>query len=73
MDFIGDYWISIPSNGQPTRIFFLPVAPEHGANEHLHLLAKIARLMRDVGTRKELLSMETPEEVRDLFRGQDSA
>jgi fructose-specific phosphotransferase system IIA component len=54
-------------DGQPTRIFFLLVAPENGSNEHLHLLAKIARLMRDSETRESLLTLESGQQVLDLF------
>lgn len=60
-------------DGQPTRIFFLLVAPENGSNEHLHLLAKIARLMRDSSTREQLLSLESTEQVLDLFNSRESA
>ncbi len=54
-------------DGQPTRIFFLLVAPENGSSDHLHLLAKIARLMKDGETRSLLLEMETAEEVAELI------
>ena len=60
-------------DGQPTRIFFLLVAPENGSNEHLHLLAKIARLMRDSGTREQLLAMDSSQQVLDLFSARDTA
>ncbi len=60
-------------DGQPTRIFFLLVAPEHGGNEHLHLLARIARLMKDANTREKLLELESPEEVIALFAAEESA
>jgi PTS system fructose-specific IIC component len=57
-------------DGQPTRIFFLLVAPENGGSDHLHLLAKIARLMKDAKTRKKLMEMQTPEEIANLIRAQ---
>jgi PTS system nitrogen regulatory IIA component len=60
-------------DGLPTRIFFLLVAPENGSNEHLHLLAKIARLMRDAATRERLLAMDSTEQVLDLFSARDTA
>ena len=60
-------------DGQPTRIFFLLVAPENGSNEHLHLLAKIARLMRDSATREQLLAMDSSQQVLDLFSERDTA
>jgi fructose-specific phosphotransferase system IIA component len=60
-------------DGLPTRIFFLLVVPENGSNEHLHLLAKIARLMRDAATRERLLAMDSTEQVLELFGAQESA
>jgi PTS system nitrogen regulatory IIA component len=60
-------------DGQPTRLFFLLVAPETGGNEHLHLLSRIARLMRDVDTRQSLLNAPTPQAAHELIRAQESA
>ena len=54
-------------DGQPARIFFLLVAPEDGNTEHLHLLAGIARMMKDADIRNKLLMLETAEEVLALF------
>lgn len=54
-------------DGKAARIFFLLVAPENGENEHLHLLAKIARLMRDAVIRERLLALQTPAEVLELL------
>ena len=54
-------------DGQPTRLFFLLVAPENGSNEHLHLLARIAHLMRDAATRAQLLALDSTEQVVELF------
>ena len=59
-------------DGKPARIFFLLVAPENGGNDHLHLLAKIARMMKDPHTREKLLQLEYPEEVADLFEKHDT-
>ena len=54
-------------DGQTARIFFLLVAPENGENQHLHLLAKIARLMRDAAIRERLLALQAPPEVLELL------
>ena len=59
-------------DGQPARIFFLLVAPENGETEHLRLLAKIAKLMKNAATRERLLTLGTPEEVVALFEEQDA-
>lgn len=60
-------------DGQPTRLYFLLVAPETGGNEHLHLLSRIARLMRDAGTRQSLLDAPTPQAALDLIRSHEAA
>ena len=54
-------------DGQPTRLFFLLVAPENGTTQHLHLLAKIARLMKDSETREQLLKLDSAEAVVALL------
>jgi len=59
-------------DGQPTRLLFLLVAPENGTNEHLHLLSRIARLMRDADTRQGLLEAATPRAALDLIRSKDA-
>ena len=58
-------------DGLPTRLLFLLVAPENGSNEHLHLLSRIARLMRDTETRQGLLDAPTPQAALDLLRAKD--
>ena len=55
-------------DGLPTRLFFLLVAPENGSTQHLHLLARIARLMKDAPTRERLVEIDSPEEVLALLR-----
>lgn len=52
-------------DGEPARLFFLLVAPENGGNDHLHLLAKIARLVKDAKARTTLLELETPAQVAE--------
>ncbi len=54
-------------DGQPARIFFLLVAPENGETDHLHLLAKIARLVKDAQIREQLLDLDSPEAVVELI------
>ena len=46
-------------DGQPCRIFFLILVPEHGAGQHLRLLAQIARRAKDPLFRREVLMTET--------------
>lgn len=58
-------------DGQPTRLFFLLVAPENGGNDHLFLLAKIARIVKDAKTRERLMAVDSSADVLELIRQQD--
>jgi PTS system nitrogen regulatory IIA component len=50
----------------PARLFFLLVAPS--VTQHLSILARISRLMRDSRLRKELLAADKPERIIELIR-----
>lgn len=60
-------------DGQPSRFFFLLVAPENGNNDHLYLLAKIARMMKEAKSRERLLEITSPEEAVAFFSEMDPA
>ena len=42
-------------DGQPTKLFFLLVAPEESAGIHLKALARVSRLLKDKAFRERLL------------------
>jgi PTS system nitrogen regulatory IIA component len=42
-------------DGRPCHLFFLLVAPEEAASDHLRALSRIAKLMRDAEIRRRLL------------------
>jgi len=50
----------------PARLFFLVVAPT--VTQHLAVLARLIRLLRDPKLRQSLQTAEEPEEVIDLVR-----
>ena len=54
-------------DGKPTHLFFLLVAPENSAGIHLKALARISRLMKDIGFRQRLLKAGTADEIYALF------
>ena len=59
----------IPYNSiddSPARLFFLLVAPT--VTQHLAMLARVSRLLRDTRLRKALLGAKTAEEARGLIR-----
>jgi mannitol/fructose-specific phosphotransferase system IIA component (Ntr-type) len=48
-------------DGQPVKLFFLLLAPDVG--QHLQILSRLSRLLRDARLREELLSVSSPHEV----------
>lgn len=53
-------------DGQPARLFFLLVAPT--VTQHLAVLARVSRLLRDPEFRRELMTVETPEKALAAVR-----
>jgi nitrogen PTS system EIIA component len=53
-------------DGIPARLFFLLIAPT--VTQHLAILARLSRLLRDPKLRKNLLSAESAEKVLALIR-----
>ena len=50
----------------PARLFFLLIAPT--VTQHLAILARLSRLLRDPRLRQELLASDSPEKVIGLIR-----
>ena len=53
-------------DGKPARLFFLLVAPS--VTQHLAILARISRLLRDLKLREQLLQADKPEQVLTVVR-----
>jgi len=53
-------------DGVPARLFFLLLAPT--VTQHLGILARLSRILRDPTLRQSLLSVESPQEVIALIR-----
>ncbi len=58
-------------DGKPVHIFFLLLAPENSAGQHLKALARISRMLKDVSFRKALISAESSENIYDLIVEKD--
>jgi nitrogen PTS system EIIA component len=61
--------LGIPYNaidGAPARLFFLLVAPT--VTEHLAVLARISRLLRDPRVRQDLLTADSAQKVLGIIR-----
>lgn len=53
-------------DGAPARLFFLLIAPT--VTEHLAILARLSRMLREPKLRKNLLAAETPQKILELIR-----
>jgi len=60
-------------DGGPVHIFFLLMAPENSAGQHLKALAKISRMLKDVSFREALVKAESSREIYDLIVEKDGA
>ncbi|HWC60097.1 MAG TPA: PTS sugar transporter subunit IIA [Verrucomicrobiae bacterium] len=58
-------------DGAPSRLFFLLVAPT--VTEHLAMLARISRLLRDPRLRQELLAADSPKKALTLIKDAEAA
>src|SRR5258707_8091236 len=55
----------------PARLFFLLIAPS--VTQHLAILARLSRLLRDPRLRQSLLTVDTPQKAIDLLREAERA
>ena len=58
-------------DGNPTRLFFLLVAPEDSAGIHLKALARVSRLLKDKGFRDRLSAGGTREQLFAIVKEED--
>jgi PTS system nitrogen regulatory IIA component len=58
-------------DGKPAYYFFVLVAPENSAGDHLKALAKISRFIKNSAFREELARAADREALEQVIRGQD--
>jgi PTS system nitrogen regulatory IIA component len=58
-------------DGGPTHLFFLLLAPEDAAADHLKALARISRLLKDPAFRSQLMAGKTGQEIFDIIASED--
>ncbi len=58
-------------DGNPTRLFFLLVAPEDSAGIHLKALARVSRLLKDKSFRDRLVSGGSHEQLFATIKEED--
>jgi nitrogen PTS system EIIA component len=60
-------------DGKPVHLFFLLLAPENAAGQHLKMLAKLSRMLKDATFRKNLLDAPSREELYHLIIDKDDS
>ena len=58
-------------DGAPTYLFFVLLAPENAAADHLKALARISRLLKDSAFRSRLMEGRTSEEIFKTISEED--
>jgi PTS system nitrogen regulatory IIA component len=58
-------------DGGPTHLFFVLLAPENAAADHLKALARISRLLKDAAFRSRLMEGQTREEIFQVIAEED--
>ena len=65
----------IPFNsldGKPVHLFFLLLAPENSSGQHLKILAKISKMLKDVDFRRKLLKAESKSDLYKIIFDQEN-
>jgi PTS system nitrogen regulatory IIA component len=60
-------------DGKPVHLFFLLMAPESTTGQHLKVLAKISRMLKDSTFRVNLLKAKTRDDLYRLISERDDA
>jgi len=58
-------------DGKPVYLFFLLLAPENSAGQHLKILAKISKMLKDTNFRKKLLKAKSQSDLYKTIIDQD--
>jgi PTS system nitrogen regulatory IIA component len=59
-------------DGKPVHLFFLLLAPENSAGQHLKILAKISKMLKDANFRKKLLKAGSQSELYEIIIEQEN-
>ena len=58
-------------DGKPVHLFFLLLAPENSAGQHLKALAKISKMLKVVDFRKNLMDAKSSDDLYKIIISQD--
>ncbi|MDI6741918.1 MAG: PTS sugar transporter subunit IIA [Smithella sp.] len=59
-------------DGKPVHLFFLLLAPENAAGQHLKILAKISKMLKETDFRKKLLKAQSRDELYKIIIEQEN-
>jgi PTS system nitrogen regulatory IIA component len=59
-------------DGAPTHLFFVLIAPEESVGDHLKMLARISRMLKDVTFRTRLVKTIDREEILSIIEEEDA-
>ena len=59
-------------DGKPVHLLFLLLAPENSAGQHLKILAKISKMLKDVNFRKKLLKAKSQNDLYKIIIDQEN-
>ncbi|MHB8420200.1 MAG: PTS sugar transporter subunit IIA [Myxococcales bacterium] len=60
-------------DGKPARLFFAIFAPEAAGGDHLRVLARVSRILKDEGFRRRVLAAQDAAEIHRLICEADDA
>lgn len=60
-------------DAKPTHLFFVLLAPEFAAGQHLKALARLSRLLKDASFREKLIAAKDSEEIYSAIKIEDEA
>jgi len=58
-------------DGKPVYLFFLLLAPENSAGQHLKILARISKMLKDINFRKKLLKAKSQSDLYKIIIDQE--
>jgi nitrogen PTS system EIIA component len=59
-------------DGKPVHLFFLLLAPENSSGQHLKILAKISKMLKDADFRNKLLKAESQIDLHEIIMEQEN-
>jgi len=60
-------------DGKPVHLLFLLLAPENSAGQHLKILAKISKMLKEPGFRKRLLKARSQSDLYKIIIEEDAS